>query len=811
MYLRRHLLWLAALCLCSSTLFGSSSIRGTVSTGQGPAPGVSVELSGADSNQKTTTDREGVYSFSNLAGGQYTLKFTAQGLLSAEEDVELGANQAIILNVRMVVADDVNVMESMTVASASRKPERIVEAPAAITVITQRELERQSTSGQIPSLLNTTPGVEITQSGVYDFNLNARGFNSSLNRRVLVLVDGRDPATGFLGNQEWSALSMPIDEFSSMEFIRGPGSALYGANAYNGVLNITSKRPSANIGGAASISGGELSSFRGDIRYSFDMGRGWYLRVNGGAFQSDTWDQSRTADLAPFEYAGLTPEVIGLGDGPGKLSDENKGIYGGLRVDKEFNNGHVLTIEGGTSKTENIVTTTGIGRVHIGESERPWFRANYNLPHFNIMAWITKRDTPEPQTSLNAGTGFFEESTQRHIEGQFNYDFMDERISLVAGASYHEQEVDTASPSGFQTLMVAPRDEEQKALFGQLSFALHEKVDLVIAARYDDSTLHDSQTSPKGALVYKITPNHSLRATYNKAFQTPNYSEFFLRAPSSPIPFNLFEAGFEAQAGIDLPLNWQTVPVMALGNDELEVEENETWELGYKGVVSSKLFLTLDYYQSNLTNFVTDLLPGVNQSFPQYTFPEGIPPSLQPIILGVISGNLPPGLAAGLSIGTPDLVPFVPVGHPVIIVSYTNAGDVDLDGIEMGFNYYVDDNWVINGTFSSFDFTVNDQQAGDQLVPNASDLKYNIGFGYNNDVFSVSLDYKHVDGFKFAAGVFVGDVPDYDLVTLNSDYKFNDTLRASLNVTNLTDDEHYQIFGGALLGRRAMLGLHINF
>lgn len=809
MHLRHHLLCTFFLFAFSSSLMATTTLRGTVTTVSGPAPGVTVELSDSNATLRTTTNEEGAYFFNNIAAGDYQLKCTAVGLLPFEETIKVENNTANVMNVVLVAS--ANVMESMTVASASRRPERIVEAPAAVTVITQRELEQQTTSGQIPSLLNATPGVEITQSGVYDFNLNARGFNSSLNRRVLVLIDGRDPATGFLGNQEWSALSLPIEEFSSLEFIRGPGSALYGANAYNGVLNIRSKRPSDNLGGYATVSAGELSSFRGDVRFAFDLGNRWYLRVNGGAFQSDTWDESRTIDRAPFEYPGLSPERVGFGDGPGQLEEENKGVYGGFRLDKEFSFGHVFTAEAGTSTTENVVTTTGIGRVHVGEAERPWFRLNYNMPHFNIMAWRSERDTPEPQTSLAANTGFYEKSSQTHFEVQTNYDFMDGKIDLVAGVSYHEQDVDTAAPNGFQTLMIAPRKEDQQALFGQLSFALHEKVDLVVAARYDDSSLHDSQTSPKGALVYKITPNHSLRATYNKAFQTPNYSEFFLRAPSTPIPFNLFEAGFEAQAGIDLPLNWREVPVMALGNDQLEVEENETYEIGYKGIVNDKLFVTLDYYKSNLTNFVTDLLPGVNPAIPQYTFPAGIPAQLQPLLLGVINGNLPPGFGSGLSIGTPELAPFIPLGHPVIIVSYTNAGDVDLDGIEFGFNYYLDDQWTLHGTYSSFDFTVNDQQAGDRLVPNASDLKYNLGFSYSNGTFTAGLDYKHVDGFDWAAGTFVGVVPDYDLVTLNSEYRFNDTFRVTLNVTNLTDDEHYEIFGGALLGRRALVGLHINF
>ena len=61
---------------------------------------------------------------------------------------------------------------------------------------------------------------------VNDINLNARGFNSSLNRRVLVLLDGRDLAIALLGNQEWNGLSTPLEDMGRIEMVRGPGSAL---------------------------------------------------------------------------------------------------------------------------------------------------------------------------------------------------------------------------------------------------------------------------------------------------------------------------------------------------------------------------------------------------------------------------------------------------------------------------------------------------------------------------------------------------------------------------------------------------------
>ena len=143
--------------------------------------------------------------------------------------------------------------------------------------------------------LQSVPGVDIVQSGVNDFNVNARGFNSTLNRRVLTLQDGRDLAIAFLGSQEWNGLTQPLDELGKVEMVRGPGSALYGANAFSGVINITTPEAREVLGNKFTIAGGELESFRADGRHASLLADGRIgLRLNGGYNQSDTWSRSRT-------------------------------------------------------------------------------------------------------------------------------------------------------------------------------------------------------------------------------------------------------------------------------------------------------------------------------------------------------------------------------------------------------------------------------------------------------------------------------------------------------------------------------------
>src|SRR4029078_7756891 len=96
------------------------------------------------------------------------------------------------------------------------------------------------------------------------------------------------------------------------------------------------------------------------------------------------------------------------------------------------------------------------------------------------------------------------------------------------------------------------------------------------------------------------TPNQTIRLTYNEAFQSPNYSEFFLAAPAGRPTTAL-----AALAPLDPRL--ASVPVVARGNSALEVEQIKSYEIGYSGILGGKAFVTLDYYKSKLTNFVTDL------------------------------------------------------------------------------------------------------------------------------------------------------------------------------------------------------------
>jgi iron complex outermembrane receptor protein len=794
---------------------GRGRVEGRVTRPDGtPIAGVRVTVEGTSLAE--VTDGNGEFGIDAVPAGTHAVVLTLADKSDRVADVQVAAGGHA--RVDRAVDWEVTFIETITVFSASRRTERVVDAPAAVTIVTAEEVERQAAHGQLPKLLEFTPGAEVTQSGVYDYNFNTRGFNSSLNRRVATLVDGRDPSVPFLGSQEWAAVSFPLDDLANVELVRGPSAALYGANASSGVLNLTTKRPRDSGGGLVRLTAGELDTVNGDFRWAGGLGGDWYLKLLGGFRSSGDFTVSRrgAAEYSRPCGGGVTTDCLPQEAAPLAREDDDDIRFASARLDKYFGNGDLLTIEGGRADVKGPTFQTGIGRVQVLDVERPWARANYSSDHWNLLATWGGRDAPE-QLALGAGTNVALDDRLLSFEVQTHWDFAGGDARLVAGASYRDESIDSEDPrTGRQTLIFEPVDAEKEAVFAQLDWALTPRLKLVLAGRWDDSTLHDSQVSPKGSLVFGATPNHTFRLTYNEAFQVPNYSEFFLQANAAP-PANLspFEAicrQAQVSCGFDPDGNVATANtrVLALGNEALELEEVKTWEIGYNGILGSRAYLSIDYYNGENENFITDLLPQlgtplgrINPAFGPYQPPANLPEPFRTLLITRLQMGLGPtfGILSNNFDGTPILA----------AASYTNFGKVDTQGAELGLNYYFPNAVNLSLAYTWFDFEVQESAPGlDRLLlPNSPENQYSAGLSYAKPSWDAGVSYRWVDTFRWVVGPFQGDVESYSTVDLNANYHFNENWGVGVNVGNLLDDEHWEAFGGDLLGRRA-LG-HVTF
>jgi iron complex outermembrane receptor protein len=750
------------------------------------------------------TGSDGQFSFSRLPPGIYSISLA------------LGTNAATISGV-VVMAEttatiedtvdwDVGFTETLIVHGASRQPEHIVEAPAAATIIAEPEIDRKAPDGQVAKLLEFTPGARVTQGGLWDFNFGSRGFNRALSRRVAVLLDGRDLALPFFGYQGWPAFSFPLDDLSSVEFVRGPSAALYGANASGGVINMTSKDPRYTQGGMVRVAFGQSNTVNLETRWAGGLGNGWYVRVVGGMRRSDGFAVSRvngpeySVACAVGAFGDCLPREVVAFDG-----ENTQIVFGGVRLDKYFSDGLMFTVEGGDAQGGfGVFQATGQRAKALGDDgKRPWARFSVKGDRFNVAASYDGYYEPSGYIGLTSATQFNSDSKRLQLDAQTNQSFLRGSVQVVAGGTASVEKMDSFNPQvGGQTFLFRPVTEDREALFGLGTWTISKQLKVLLATRGDWSSLHDFQLSPKASVTYTVVPDQSIRVTYSRAFQVPNSLEYFLSAPVAPPAdlraFNAFCTPF----GVDCKFG--LTPVLALGNEGLGVENVQTWEVGYKGVLTRKALLTLDYYRSYSSNVATSLLPQLgtvlgrlNPRFGPWTAPAGLPSAVADQIRTLV----------------PLLSNYTDGSNILAAASYTNFGKVDIQGVDLGFDYFVPSGWRASATYSWFDFKSEDQAPGTEnlLLPNTPTNAFGAGLAYERNRISVSLDGRWVDSFRWADGFFLGNVNSYTTLDLNASCPISHDLRAVLNIANMLDDRHWETFGGAILRRRALLSLQYNW
>ena len=751
-------------------------------------PGVTVTILGTDSQHSdlsTVTNHDGVFRFQRIAPRTLELQFTL-GDLQMQESLRVEAGATV--RVERTLDWPTVWTDSILVTAASRRVERVVDSPSAATVLSRSEVERQATQGQVPRLLAATPGVEMVQSGLYDINFNSRGFNTSGTRRVLTLVDGQDPSHPLLsGAQEWAAVSLLSEEISTVELVRGPNAALYGTGAFNGVLNLVTLDARSSQGGQIRLAAGELNAVRLTGRYAGQLGENWFYKTTGGFETSRSFSQSRVGE-AEYGNGSSLLEVIPLPKDRIRLESV------GLRLERTSLGSGVATLATGSDWIEGTTMVTTAGRLQRQGVERPWVRLAYDTSRWHVQANYSSRFAED--AALAAGTSVFFDQQRARLEFQRSQGFQRGRGHLLGGLTLGQVRGDTANPDGVETAMDGPRQSEFGALFGQIDYQMADRLKGVLSLRLDKSDIHKTRISPRAALVYQVSDRHTLRLSAGDGFQNPTLIELGLRIAVAP-PLNLSSQEIE-------------IPRLAVGNPSLEPEEITSVELGYTGTFGRHFLLTVDVFQGNIKNFVTPLLPFTGTSlgrlhgeFAPYAPPPGIPGPVASEILEALERELSPEDFANLVTDAN--------GNPfVAVLSITNFGEVQTRGAEIAasYNYH---QWRVHLAYSLFDFETREELSESPLIPNTP--KYSLGatVAYVGERFDASLTSRWVPDFQWRSGPYDGPVNQYSVTDLMVRVPLGQRWKVGLEVTNLFDDEHYELYGGDLLARRAMAFAQISW
>ncbi|WP_035565055.1 TonB-dependent receptor [Hymenobacter sp. IS2118] len=271
---------------------GAQAISGTVQTEVGTSlPGATVVVKGTYTGG--STNEEGQFQLkADFSKGPLVLSVSFIGYETQELPLSAPDNAIIVTLRPSAVLDQV-------VVAASRVEESIGQVPVTVEKLNQRQVE-QITTPDLVAGLGRFKGIDISSSSMLSTSFSTRGFNSSRSERVIQLADYMDTSIPSLTSNFGNLLGTPILDVASVEIVHGPASALYGANAFNGVLLTNSKDPFIDQGLTVRLRGGTRSLLDGQLRYAQKIGERVAFKIVGGAIRADDFiadNQSATSSL----------------------------------------------------------------------------------------------------------------------------------------------------------------------------------------------------------------------------------------------------------------------------------------------------------------------------------------------------------------------------------------------------------------------------------------------------------------------------------------------------------------------------------
>lgn len=191
-----------------------------------------------------------------------------------------GQNDNPVAETSRFVALPIEELLRTEVSSVLKHSSELSEAPAAITVIRREDVERLAATN-LPDLLRVVPGLQVAQIDGNKWAISSRGFNGFFSGKLLVLVDGRSVYNSIYSGVFWDVQDIPFDNIDRIEVIRGPGAALWGANAVNGVINIVTRAAQQTIGGQIVVQAGNLDKGSANARLGIQTEEGTAIRLYG--------------------------------------------------------------------------------------------------------------------------------------------------------------------------------------------------------------------------------------------------------------------------------------------------------------------------------------------------------------------------------------------------------------------------------------------------------------------------------------------------------------------------------------------------
>ena len=657
-------------------------------------------------------------------------------------------------------------IEEVIVVTASRSEQSLHDAPASMTVLTAADIESIPTD-DYGDLLRNVPGLNVSQMSARDIQITGRGATSSLATSELVLLDGRTLYLDFFGFVMWDFLPVNPAEIKQIEVVRGPGSAVWGANALSGVINLITKTPAEMAGTSVLLGAGDLGTAFGSISHA-GVSDAWGYKLSGAYYEQDPYPRptglipGTTTPYPPFENEGTAQPKADL------------------RFDHDGGDNSLWTFGSGYAGTDGIIHS-GIGPFDIDRgSSLSYAKAGYSRGAFQLTAFGNLLDG-DADNLLTVGP------TGRPIPLGFSSETFDLGLThSFAAAGRHLITWGANARTNSFDLTIAPQGDSRDELgaFLQGELALGEHVRWLLGARVDDIDPIGTVVSPRTSLMLAATPDHTFRLSYNRAFRAPSVINNFLDItivnqvvlpaipPLSPTPI-LFR-----------------FPSAVFGNPGLQEEQLDAYEVSYTGTLPNRVTLTAAAYRNETTDSI--------DFFTADTYGPANPPPGWPF--------------PAFLLGPPP--PFGFGGVFPSQFSYRNVGEVIDRGVEISLQQRptAEWSWFLNYSWQD-EPEVTGIPADEINLPPENRANFSLAYDPGRWFVNGNLNYQD-EAFwtDVLDSRFHGPTDAFTQINLGAGVRFaGDKVTLSVQAQNVTDEEVQQHVSGDILERKIIGQVRFDF
>ncbi len=732
-------------------------IAGTV-TDASKAPVSGAQIIAGASGLSAESDANGKFVIVNVPTGRVDLKVYRLGFKSKTVvGVVVAAGGSAAADVTLEKAA---VQLGGVVVSASRRVEKVTDAPAQVTTLDALAISQTIGNSFAPALKNV-PGLDFIQVGITAAAVNARGFNSSFNNRMLQTEDGRIATLPESGLPLGTLTTLPKVDLASVEVLTGPGAALYGPDASNGVITLATKDAKQYPGYTFEASAGSRDFYDVQGRYAGVTGKFGY-KIAG---ESQSAHDFESRPYYPVTGKGAQQEL--------SSNFTTNVLRGNGALSYYFDNGDRIVLDAGASRS-NGIGQTNLGRNQLVNWEERhaqlkytgarWFAQLYETTSgsggtYQLNAYTTNTLTNPSISSDSAKTlsSFPGEGRVYAAEVQNNFtigmltrtgvDALD-NTRVTYGAQYRHDRVSSYMHWLSDRKTGTALTPEQKGGYAQIETPLTNQFRMVLAGRYDKPTTYDAQFSPKAALLYTPVADQTFRVSYNKAYKSPTILMTNFYFPN----FAPFVGVFGNTTGFDIKNSAGTV-VRTI--DPIKPETNNTIEVGYKGEIANRLFLDIAGYRTTYKDFMSPL--------------------------SVIANPLAGAAATTAYFRSTGVKVTDDNGGPQVALAYFNLGEATITGLDAGVRYYFTDNIVASSSLGLIKLDTIKTKVGDPVEStalNTTSAKFNAGMDFNNVIandLNAGFTVRYVNRYSFQSGVNWGVIPAFGTFDLTASYKLPDS------------------------------------